>query len=188
MLKPAVLLGVIALWSVSFQQGCQDLRKSLTHLTYYPIRDMRQTIVIDPQRYDPTNGKWVTFRGPDSLAVPSIGRDRWVGDAPYMETEAFVKDPYPVTDVSIARGDTLFRTICSPCHGKQMLGDGTVAPSFMPPPDLLAQATRDRSDGFIYNYMRHGGVVMPSYGNALSAHDAWDVVHYVRHMQKASPR
>jgi mono/diheme cytochrome c family protein len=188
MLKPAVLLGVIALWSVSVQQGCQDLRKSLTHLTYYPIRDMRQTVVIDPQRYDPTNGKWVTFRGPDSLAVPSIGRDRWVGDAPYMETEAFVKDPYPVTDVSIARGDTLFRTICSPCHGKQMLGDGTVAPSFMPPPDLLAQPTRDRSDGFIYNYMRHGGVVMPSYGNALSAHDAWDVVHYVRAMQKASPR
>jgi len=188
MLRPAVLLGVIALWSVSVQQGCQDLRKSLTHLTYYPIRDMRQTVVIDPQRYDPTNGKWITFRGPDSLAVPSIGRDRWVGDAPYMETEAFVKDPTTVTDASIARGDTLFRTICSPCHGKQMLGDGTVAPSFMPPPDLLAQATRDRSDGFLYNYMRHGGVVMPSYGNALSAHDAWDVVHYVRAMQKASPR
>jgi hypothetical protein len=58
----------------------------------------------------------------------------------------------------------------------------------MPPPDLLAQATRDRSDGFLYNYMRHGGVVMPSYGNALSAHDAWDVVHYLRYMQKASPR
>jgi len=188
MLRPAVLLGVIALWSVSVQQGCQDLRKSLTHLTYYPIRDMRQTVVIDPQRYDPTNGKWITFRGPDSLAVPSIGRDRWVGDAPYMETEAFVKDPTTVTGASIARGDTLFRTICSPCHGKQMLGDGTVAPSFMPPPDLLAQATRDRSDGFLYNYMRHGGVVMPSYGNALSAHDAWDVVHYVRAMQKASPR
>lgn len=188
MLKPAFLLAVIGLWSVSLQQGCDDVRKSLTHWTYYPIRDMRQTIVIDPQRYDPTNGRWVTFRGPDSLAVPSIGRDRWVGDAPYDETAPMVKDPYEATQASIVRGDTLFRAVCSPCHGKTMLGDGTVAPSFMPPPDLLAEATRNRSDGFIYNYVRHGGVVMPSYGNAMSAHDAWDVIHYLRHMQKASPR
>ena len=188
MLRPAVFLAVIALWSVSFQQGCQDLKKSLTHLTYYPIRDMRQTVVIDAQRYDPTNPKWVTFRGPDSLAVPTIGRDRWVGDAPYDETAKMVHDPIPVTEQSIVRGDTLFRTVCSPCHGKTMLGDGTVAPSFMPPPDLLAEATRNRTDGFIYNYVRHGGVVMPSYGNAMSAHDAWDVIHYLRYMQKASPR
>lgn len=188
MLKPALVIAVLALWSSSFQQGCQDLTKAMTKWTYYPIRDMRQTVVIDPQRHDPTNEKWMTFRAPDSLAVPTIGRDRWVGDAPYAETEMFVKDPLTVSDATIARGDTLFRTICSPCHGKTMLGDGTVAPSFMPPPDLLAEATRNRSDGFLYNYMRHGGVVMPSYGNALSAHDAWCVVHYVRAMQKASPR
>ena len=188
MLRPALLTAVIALWSVSFQQGCQDVTKSLTHWSYYPIRDMRQTVVIDPQRYDPTNGKWVTFRGPDSLAVPTIGRDRFVGEPPYEEASARIKDPFEVTEASVVRGDTLFRAICSPCHGKAMLGDGTVAPSFMPPPDLLAQATRERSDGFIYNYMRHGGVVMPSYGNAVSAHDAWDIIHYLRHMQKVSPR
>lgn len=188
MLRPALLLGVIALWSASFQQGCEDVRKSLTHWTYYPIRDMRQTVAIDPQRYDPTNGKWVTFRAPDSLSVPTIGRDRWVGQPPYDDTAPRIHDPYEVTEASITRGDTLFRTVCSPCHGKTMLGDGTVAPSFMPPPDLLAEPTRNRSDGFIYSYVRHGGFVMPAYGNALSAHDAWDVIHYLRHMQKVSPR
>src|SRR5512135_3810974 len=145
MLKPAVLLGVIALWSVSAQQGCQDLRKALTHWTYYPIRDMRQTVVIDPQRYDPTNPRWVTFRGPDSLAVPSIGRDRWVGDPPYDEASKNLKDPFEATQASIVHGDTLFRTICTPCHGMQMAGDGTVAPMFMPPPDLLAAPTRART-------------------------------------------
>jgi len=44
MLKPALFLGLVALWSVSFQQGCQDLQKAVTHLTYYPIRDMRQRL------------------------------------------------------------------------------------------------------------------------------------------------
>lgn len=188
MLRPVLLLGVIALWSVSFQQGCQDLKKSLTHWTYYPIRDMRQTIAIDPQRHDPTHPQWMTFRAPDSLAVPTVDRDRYVGQPPYDDVAPRIHDPYEVTETSVVRGDTLFHTICTPCHGMKMAGDGTVAPFFMPPPDLLAEATRKRSDGYLYSYMRYGGFVMPSYGNALSAHDAWDVIHYLRHMQKVSPR
>ncbi len=186
--RTLLLLGVIALWSVSFQQGCKDLKSSLTHWRYYPIRDMRQTVVIDPQRYDPTHPQWLTFRGPDSLAVPSIDVDRHIGEAPYEETAGLIHDPGVSTPASIVRGDTLFHTICTPCHGMTMKGDGTVAPFFMPPPDLLAEQTRKRSDGFIFSYVRHGGVVMPSYGNALSAHDAWDVIHYLRHMQKVNPR
>ena len=189
MLKPIAFIGLIALWSASFQQGCEDAKKSLTHLKYYPIRDMRQTIVIDPQRRDPTHPDWMTFNGPDSLAVPTIDVDRWVADAPYEGVEKFVFMPAePQVDSAVVRGDTLFHSFCWTCHGMTMKGDGPVAAQFMPPPDLLAEATRNRSDGFIFMYMRHGGVVMPSYGNALSAHDAWDIVHYIRSMQKASPR
>jgi len=189
MLRGRLLLGVIALWSVSFQQGCQDLTKSLTHLAYYPIRDMRQTVVIDPQRRDPTNPRWMTFNGPDSMAVPTIDVDRWTADAPYQDVEKHVFMPVESqVDSAVVRGDTLFHNFCWTCHGMAMKGDGPVAAQFMPPPDLLAEATRNRSDGFIFMYMRHGGVVMPSYGNAVSAHDAWDIVHYIRHMQKVSPR
>lgn len=189
MLKGRLLLAVLALWSVSFQQGCQDLKKALTHLNYYPIRDMRQSVVIDPQRRDPTDPKWMTFNGPDSMAVPSIDVDRWVADAPYEGVEKHVTMPAEAdVDAAVVRGDTLFHNFCWTCHGMKMAGDGPVAAQFMPPPDLLAEATRNRSDGFIYMYMRHGGVVMPSYGNAVSSKDAWDIVHYIRSMQKASPR
>ena len=188
MLRARLLLGVLALWSFSVHQGCSDLKKSLTHLRYYPIRDMRQTIVIDPQRLDPLNPKVMTFRGPDSLSVPSIGVDRYAGEPPYDEASKNLTDPTEVTQASIVRGDTLFHTICWTCHGMTMRGDGPVAPQFMPPPDLMALATRQRTDGFLYSYVRHGGVVMPSYGNALSSRDAWDVIHYIRHMQKVSPR
>ena len=189
MLRTKLLLGVIALWSVSFHQGCQDLSKSLTHLKYYPIRDMRQTVVIDPQRGDPTHPKWTPFRGPDSLAVSSIDADRFMGDAPYDLASAHLVAPAEAKlDSAVVRGDTLFHTFCWTCHGMKMAGDGPVAAQFMPPPDLLAEATRKRTDGFIYMYMRHGGVVMPSYGNAVSSKDAWDIVHYIRSMQKTSPR
>ncbi len=189
MLKAKLLLAFLALWSVSFQQGCQDVTKSLTHWSYYPIRDMRQTIAIDPQRGDPMNPKVLAFRGPDSLSVAGIGRDLYIGEAPYEPAATLaIQEPFPSDDASIVRGDTLFHTICWTCHGKTMMGDGPVAAQFMPPPDLLAQSTRERTDGFIYSYMRHGGVVMPSFGNALSAHDAWDLIHYIRHQQKVSPR
>src|SRR5580765_866346 len=93
MLRGRLLIGVIALWSVSVQQGCNDLKKSLTHLTYYPIRDMRQTVMIDPQRGDPLDPKATPFRGPDSMAVPSIDVDRWVADAPYEGVEKHVTMP-----------------------------------------------------------------------------------------------
>jgi mono/diheme cytochrome c family protein len=189
MLRTKLLLGVIALWSVSFQQGCQDLKKSLTHLNYYPIRDMRQTVVIDPQRGDPTHPRWIAFRGPDSLAVSNIDTDRWMGEAPYEMADKYVMAPAEAQlDSAVVRGDTLFHTFCWTCHGMKMAGDGPVAATFMPPPDLLAEATRNRTDGYLFMYMRHGGIVMPSYGNAVSARDAWDIVHYIRSMQKTSPR
>jgi hypothetical protein len=48
--------------------------------------------------------------------------------------------------------------------------------------------TRARSDGFIYAYIRLGGAVMPSYAAQVSVREAWDVIHYIRHMQQTSPR
>ena len=180
MLRPLFWLGLLALWSSSFNQGCQDARKALTHLTYYPTRDMRQTIALDPQRS--------TWGAPDSLSVPTIGRDAYVNDtAPYDVASKLLTAP-ATSEPSEARGDSLFHTICWTCHGRTMAGDGPVSAKFIPPPDLLGESTRGKSDGFMYMYMRHGGAVMPSYGNAISSRDAWDLVHYIRHMQKVSPR
>ena len=180
MLKPLAVVAVLALWSSSFQQGCQDLKKSVTHLTYYPIRDMRQTVALRPQRS--------TWGAPDSLSVPTIGHDPYVDDAaPYDVAGKLLKAP-ETNEASEVRGDSLFHTICWTCHGKTLAGDGPVSSKFIPPPDLLAESTRGRTDGYMYMYMRHGGAVMPSYGNAVSSRDAWDIVHYIRHMQKVSPR
>ena len=111
-------------------------------------------------------GKHTTVISHEIRPGPSTNPERWVEE----------------------HGDSLFRTICWTCHGKTMVGDGPVSAKFVPPPDLLAQMTRERTDGYMYRYMRHGGAIMPAYGNLLSAHDAWSLVHYIRHMQKTSPR
>ena len=104
------------------------------------------------------------------------------------ELAAKLTDPTVADDSSRARGERKFHKTCVPCHGMGLMGDGPVAALFMPPPDLLAEATRDRKDGYIYSYIRHGGVVMPAYGAQVTAAEAWDLIHYIRHMQKVSPR
>ena len=190
MLKTLALCGLLALWSVSVQQGCNDLKKSVTHLRYYPIRDMRQTVAPDPQRPIWSEKGDVVWDGtPDSLSVPTIGADAYAAAAaPYDAVEKKIVGP-PSTDASVAHGDSLFHTFCWTCHGKTMAGDGpVVAKGMIPPPDLLGESTRGKTDGFMYMYMRHGGAIMPSYGNQLSSYDAWSLIHYIRHMQKTSPR
>ena len=189
MLKPLAIVGLMALWSVSFQQGCDDARKAVTRLRYYPIRDMRQTVAVDIQRDAWSEHGPVRWgQAPDSLSVPTIGRVAYASETVPYEVSAVKLVAPPATEASIAHGDSLFRTVCWTCHGKTMVGDGPVSAKFVPPPDLLAQMTRERTDGYIYRYMRHGGALMPAYGNMLSAHDAWSLVHYIRHMQKTSPR
>jgi len=182
MLRGAVLLAVGALAALSAggaQKGCQDLRRSATMLRYPAIRDMRRTVVLKPQK-----GLLLLA---DSASVPVSGLERDPGREVLAAT---LVDPTAPADlaVSVKRGEAEFAKICVPCHGKTLMGDGPVAALFMPPPDLLAEPTRRRTDGFIYSYIRHGGVVMPAHGAQVTREQAWDVIHYLRHLQKTSPR
>ena len=42
----AAIAIVAVLTALSTQQGCKDLKSSWTHLSYYPIRDMRATVFV----------------------------------------------------------------------------------------------------------------------------------------------
>ncbi len=176
----AGVLGVLVLTLMAAgtaQQGCQDVQRSWTHLAYYPKRDMRSTVALLPQKG--------FYRAPDTLGVPVTGKD--------YETNrdvltAKLTNPVAPTDSSIARGERKFMRTCTPCHGVSMAGDGPVAAKFIPPPDLLAETTRGRKDGYIYSYIRHGGAIMPSYGAQVTAEEAWNVINFIRYMQKTHPR
>jgi len=184
MIKLGIGLLFLAVLSVmtaaTVQQGCQDVRRAWTHLDYYPIRDMRHTVVLLPQ-------KGFT-RLPDSTSIPVNGREREDVDRDVLAATLVNPTLAADMDSSVARGEIKFQKNCIPCHGKSMDGTGPVAALFMPPPDLLAEATRGRKDGYIYSYIRHGGIVMPSYGPAVTPAEAWDLINYIRHMQRVSPR
>ena len=61
----AVILALFAVPSV--QQGVKDAVSSLTHLSYYPVRDMRRSVALAPQKQ--------VYRAPDPASVPTSGME-----------------------------------------------------------------------------------------------------------------
>jgi mono/diheme cytochrome c family protein len=167
----------------SCQNGWRDVGASLTRLAYPEIRDMRRTVAIIPQHkmmLPPPDGSIPTRGAVESRGLTGIELATLLGET--------LQNPLAADDSTVARGERQFRRVCTPCHGPTMAGEGPVTPSFMPPPDLLAETTRGRADGYIWSYIRNGGAVMPRYGPSVTAEEAWQIVHYVRHMQRMSPR
>jgi mono/diheme cytochrome c family protein len=108
------------------------------------------------------------------------------GEAPMSreEASAALHNPLKPTPASLAAGKSLFETNCAVCHGNNARGNGTV--SFLlrvPPADLTAGVAAQRSNGYIYATIRNGSIVMPSYADAMSSHERWEVVLYLRSLQ-----
>jgi hypothetical protein len=53
----------------------------------------------------------------------------------------------------------------------------------VPPPDLTKAQPAERTDGYLYATIRNGSIVMPTYGDAMSSTERWEVVLYLRHLQ-----
>jgi len=92
----------------------------------------------------------------------------------------------------LLRGKILFERNCMPCHGVAGRGDGLVTGihrpgGVPPPPSLLAAHAKGVPDGFIYNYISRGGILMPSYAAQIAPGERWKVIAWVRHMQKTFP-
>ena len=104
---------------------------------------------------------------------------------PKEQRDVAAKRPNPVkpSPASVALGRDRYVTFCVPCHGPEAKGGitGLVATKFIPTPDLTnAELQRQRTDGYWHSYIVVGGAVMPAYGEALSSHEAWHIVNYLR--------
>src|SRR5580765_7713182 len=123
-----VIFAILTMLTASTaQRGCQDATKSMTTLAYYPIRDMRRTVAITPQK--------VSLRAPDSMSVPMQGIEMppIVGGKPLAGLDLtnyyadHLMNPVASDDSSIARGERKFMRTCVPCHGPELKGNGPVA-------------------------------------------------------------
>jgi mono/diheme cytochrome c family protein len=93
--------------------------------------------------------------------------------------------PVPATANSLQRGRVLYDIDCALCHGVNGSGDGSLSKYFTPPPaDLIGQDVQELPDTDIFLAITQGRGDMLKLAENLSPSERWDVVNYVRSLQK----
>jgi mono/diheme cytochrome c family protein len=95
--------------------------------------------------------------------------------------------PVPLDRAMLEQGRRRFNTFCATCHGE--LGDGrSVVADKMAlrrPPDLGTSAVRAYPPGRVFQTIRQGYGLMPSYRIELTVRDTWSVVAYLHALDLA---
>jgi mono/diheme cytochrome c family protein len=97
-----------------------------------------------------------------------------------------IQPPYPLDSIAAERGKKLFDVYCSPCHGFNGEADTIIAKKmdFNPPPLTSDRVKNEFKDADIFVKMLASDALMPKYRTELDDNEAWDVVAYVRQLQK----
>jgi len=115
------------------------------------------------------------------------GRFDWISRE--MNPKTSTKNPIKADSESLANGEIRYKTHCAVCHGinhesneagfaKTPVNDkGMVAP-------VLLDSSSTYTDGHIYHKIKFGGGVMPPLGSATTSKERWDIVNYIRLLEK----
>lgn len=83
------------------------------------------------------------------------------------------------------RGGAEYTLFCTACHGDGGLGDGPVVKrGFPPPPSLLTGKSAQMKDGQLFHILTYGQGSMPNFAAQLSPARRWDVIGYIRKLQR----
>jgi cbb3-type cytochrome oxidase cytochrome c subunit len=109
----------------------------------------------------------------------------WLHDnvpTPWLE----LPNPYPITEASFARGETIYQRHCLGCHGPVGDGQGPAAAYIYPPPLNFTTLGRHgieggATGGMLYYQIMNGitGTAMPYFKRELESEKIWDVSNYV---------
>lgn len=102
----------------------------------------------------------------------------------------YMRNPLPLQATVVKRGEALFQTHCTVCHGQEGRGDGPAAASLNPKPaDLTAEHVDDHTDGDIFWWLTYGvaGTAMPNFDNTLSDIERWELIRYIRSLRHGAP-
>ena len=157
------LLGLTAL-------GCR-MNDQQTKLQYMP--DMAD---------NPINKTQKDYLDPPAGAIP---RHAVLVPTDQQEAIEVMENPLDEQAMHLEKGKELWNNFCIACHGPQGKGKHKLGPNFPVAPDLTAAVYQERKDSFYFHVITYGGAIMPAYGYAIYPKERWQIVRYIRELQKA---
>jgi mono/diheme cytochrome c family protein len=92
-----------------------------------------------------------------------------------------LKNPLAGSSVALKDGKVLYTSYCAPCHGERGRGDGVAAASLSTKPaDHSSDNVQKETDGALFWMISQGRNPMPTYKQALSDDQRWELVDYIR--------
>jgi thiosulfate dehydrogenase len=129
----------------------------------------------------------------NSDAKPS-GLERWAArtslNATIHREASVAPNPLPLTDENLSAGLKLYASNCMSCHGASDGKASNIAHGlYQSAPQLGAHGVEDDPDGEIYWKVQHGirFTGMPSFGKSLTDTQLWQLVMFLKQMDKLSP-
>lgn len=153
------------------------------------IQDMMESPAIKPQEYDPNSANHISGREPVKGTAPVGFPVEQLDDLAVAEKE--MKNPLAGNmekDV-LWTGQKYYQTNCAICHGSKGEG-GVEAKSLvaekmaLKPPTIINDKVSGWSDVHLYYVISRGQGLMGPYANHIPHKDRWQVVNYIRHLQK----
>lgn len=191
----AFVLGVLGMVPFALIARSREQTSPVTRLAI--IQDMGHQPKYRAQAPNPVFADGRAMRLPVDGA---IAREDPAGDTRYTRgTDAgkFVKlTPMPATKERLLRGQERFGVYCAPCHGLAGYGDGIVTARSavlaeqkqavaLVPKSYHSDDLRTKESGSFFNTITHGQNAMPPYAAQVSIEDRWNIVMYIRALQRS---
>jgi mono/diheme cytochrome c family protein len=153
------------------------------------IQDMMESPANKTQEYDDYfSDRPSAARVPPDNTIPiGFERYRWGANVELAAKENRNPMSGDFSESTLKTGQKYYEIHCGVCHGNQGRGEGPVADKMpLKPPSLLTEKIRGWSDGHVYHVITMGQGVMGPYASHIPQKYRWQVVNYIRQLQKSN--
>ena len=100
-----------------------------------------------------------------------------------------VKNPLVNSPIMSKDVKMLYTSYCAPCHGEKGKGDGIAAAGLNPrPADHTSTVVQNETDGDLFYKLSEGRSPMPGYKAILNENQRWELISYIRTLNKGGKK